>query len=166
MLSGNAFKLYIYLLSNVNGYNFGFSPKDVADRYGCSIDTVRSAFTTLVDKCFLTFAEESKSKYIFKDTIVEQEVPKDTKLNTYTNVTSEIRGTFHFYQLGGKKNGSAYQYYRNCFAFFTLLPISIFHSLLVSAFRLITLLLLLRYCYLYNYLSKKIDPLLTCYNLF
>lgn len=96
MLSGNAFKLYIYLLSNANGYNFGFSPKDMADRYGCSIDTVRSAFTTLVDKCFLTFAEESKSKYIFKDTIVEQEVPKDTKLNTYTNVTSEIRGTFHF----------------------------------------------------------------------
>ena len=96
VLSGNAFKLYIYLLSNVNGYNFGFSPKDVAERYGCSIDTVRSAFTTLVDKGFLTLAEGSKSKYIFKDTIIEQEVPQDTKLNTYTNVTSEIRGTFHF----------------------------------------------------------------------
>ena len=43
-LSGNAFKLYIYLLANNINFQFGFSPKDVAKRYGCSADSIRDAF--------------------------------------------------------------------------------------------------------------------------
>lgn len=66
-LMGNSFKLYIYLLSNANGYTSAFSPKDVADKYGCSVDSVRNAFKTLVSKGYLTLIKGTKTKYIFKD---------------------------------------------------------------------------------------------------
>ena len=66
-LTGNSFKLYIYLLSNVNNYTAAFSPRDVADKYGCSVDSAREAFKTLVNKGYLTLIEGTKTKYIFKD---------------------------------------------------------------------------------------------------
>lgn len=66
-LTGNSFKLYIYFLSNVNNYTSAFSPKDVADKFGCSIDSAREAFKTLVNKGYLTLIEGTKTKYIFKD---------------------------------------------------------------------------------------------------
>ena len=66
-LSGNAFKLYIYLLSNNVNFQFGFSPKDVAKRYGCSADTIRDAFLILIKEGFLTLENGSKTKYIFTD---------------------------------------------------------------------------------------------------
>lgn len=66
-LTGNSFKLYIYLLSNVNNYTSAFSPRDVADKYGCSVDSAREAFKTLVNKGYLTLIEGTKTKYIFKD---------------------------------------------------------------------------------------------------
>lgn len=66
-LTGNSFKLYIYLLSNTNNYTSAFSPKDVADKYGCSVDSAREAFKTLINKGYLTLIEGTKTKYIFKD---------------------------------------------------------------------------------------------------
>lgn len=66
-LTGNSFKLYIYLLSNTNNYTSAFSPKDVSDKYGCSVDSAREAFKTLVNKGYLTLIEGTKTKYIFKD---------------------------------------------------------------------------------------------------
>lgn len=89
-LSGNAFKLYIYLLSNNNNYSFGFSPKDVSERYGCSIDTVRNAFTILVNKGFLILDSESKARYIFRDT------KEDLLQITKTKATIDNKDEFHF----------------------------------------------------------------------
>lgn len=66
-LTGNSFKLYIYLLSNSNNFTSAFSPKDVADKYGCSVDSAREAFKTLINKGYLTLIEGTKTKYIFKD---------------------------------------------------------------------------------------------------
>lgn len=66
-LTGNSFKLYIYFLANTNGYTSAFSPKDVANKYGCSVDSAREAFKTLVNKGYLTLIEGTKTKYIFKD---------------------------------------------------------------------------------------------------
>lgn len=68
-LTGNSFKLYIYLLSNSNNFTSAFSPKDVADKYGCSVDSARDAFKTLVSKGYLTLIEGTKTKYIFKDVV-------------------------------------------------------------------------------------------------
>lgn len=66
-LTGNSFKLYIYLLSNTNNYTSAFSPQDVANKYGCSVDSIREAFKTLIKKGYLTLIEGTKTKYIFKD---------------------------------------------------------------------------------------------------
>lgn len=74
-LPGNSFKLYIYLLSNVNNYTSAFSPKDMANKYGCSIDSAREAFKTLINKGYLTLINGTKTKYIFKDVAVD--TPKD-----------------------------------------------------------------------------------------
>lgn len=74
-LTGNSFKLYIYLLSNTNTYTSAFSPKDVAEKYGCSVDSARECFKTLVNKGYLTLIEGTKTKYIFKD--VATTTPKD-----------------------------------------------------------------------------------------
>lgn len=81
-LTGNSFKLYIYLLSNTNNYTSAFSPKDVADKYGCSIDSARDAFKTLINKGYLILIEGTKTKYIFKDVAVA--TPKD--ISTFVNV--------------------------------------------------------------------------------
>ncbi len=82
-LSGNAFKLYIYLLTNNRYFQFGFSPKDIANRYGCSTDTIRDAFVTLVNKGFLTLENGSKTKYIFTDiaTTPPVELPNTVRNN-------------------------------------------------------------------------------------
>ena len=66
-LTGNSFKLYIYFLSNTNNYTSAFSPKDVASKYGCSVDSVREAFKTLINKGYLVLIDGTKTKYIFKD---------------------------------------------------------------------------------------------------
>lgn len=81
-LTGNSFKLYIYLLSNVNNYTSAFSPKDVADKCGCSVDSAREAFKTLVNKGYLTLIGGTKTKYIFKDVAVAK--PKD--LTTFVDI--------------------------------------------------------------------------------
>ena len=69
-LTGNSFKLYIYLLSNSNNFTSAFSPKDVAEKYGCSVDSAREAFKTLINKGYLTLIEGTKTRYIFKDIAV------------------------------------------------------------------------------------------------
>lgn len=81
-LTGNSFKLYIYLLSNVNNYTSAFSPKDVADKYGCSVDSARESFKTLVKKGYLSLIEGTKTKYIFKDIAIT--TPKD--ITTFVKV--------------------------------------------------------------------------------
>lgn len=82
VLNGNAFKLYIYLLSHNETYFFGFSPKDVSERFGCSADTVRSSFSILVDKGFLTLESGSKTKYIFTDYSILQQNETIEPFNT------------------------------------------------------------------------------------
>ena len=68
-LSGNAFKLYIYLLGNQEGYEFGFSPKDVGSRYGFSEDSARDAFKTLEKKGYLV--EERNNIFTFNERKVD-----------------------------------------------------------------------------------------------
>ncbi len=96
-LTGNSFKLYIYLLSNVNNYTSAFSPKDVADKCGCSVDSARESFKTLVNKGYLNLIEGTKTRYIFNDvattspislpsTIVNNIVKKRFKDNDTGNI--------------------------------------------------------------------------------
>ena len=52
-LKGATFKLYMYILSNQDGYIFGLSQKDVANRAGIPESTYRTSVKELVDKGYL-----------------------------------------------------------------------------------------------------------------
>ena len=52
-LKGATFKLYMYILSNQDGYIFGLSQKDVAVRAGIPEATYRTAVKELIDKGYL-----------------------------------------------------------------------------------------------------------------
>ena len=52
-LKGASFKLYMYILSNQDGYIFGLSQKDVANRAGIPESTYRTAVKELIDKKYL-----------------------------------------------------------------------------------------------------------------
>ena len=52
-LSGNEFKLYIYLLSNKVEYEDFFSPDYFGRTYGVSADTARKLFQKLIEKGYL-----------------------------------------------------------------------------------------------------------------
>ena len=47
------FKLYLYLASNKNGYEFSFSPQHFSNIYGCSIDASRKAFVKLIESNYI-----------------------------------------------------------------------------------------------------------------
>lgn len=48
-----AFKLYLYLASNKNGYELSFSPQHFSNIYGCSIDASRKAFVKLIEANYI-----------------------------------------------------------------------------------------------------------------
>lgn len=52
-LSGAAFKVYIYMISNQDNYKFGCSPQNIADRYGLNIDTVKKSINKLIEKGYI-----------------------------------------------------------------------------------------------------------------
>ena len=68
-LKGNAFKVYIYLLTNLEGYYFGLSTQDISNTYGMSIDSARDAIKQLIDKGYMVQMEGSKNEYTFYDRV-------------------------------------------------------------------------------------------------
>lgn len=66
-LKGNAFKVYIYLLTNLDGFHFGLSPQDISNKYGMSLDSARDAIKQLIDKGYLELLEDCKFEYAFYD---------------------------------------------------------------------------------------------------
>lgn len=87
-LTGTAFKVYIYFLSNQEGFEFGYSPQDVANKYGCSADAARDAFNTLVKKGYLV--EERHNVFTFN----EKKVPASIALPS-TFGDNLIKKRFH-----------------------------------------------------------------------
>lgn len=57
-LKGATFKLYMYIISNQDGYIFGLSQKDVATRAGIPEATYRTAIKELIDKGYLINASK------------------------------------------------------------------------------------------------------------
>lgn len=78
-LTNTAFKLYMYFVTNSNGYISAFSPKDVSERYGCSMDAARDAFKLLETKGYLTLEPGSRSKYLFND--IKDTIPAELPLD-------------------------------------------------------------------------------------
>lgn len=61
----SAFKLYLYLASNKDGYSIALSPVDVQERIGISKNTYLAAFNELVAAGYLTKSSGSKNSYTF-----------------------------------------------------------------------------------------------------
>ncbi len=62
-LKGASFKLYMYILSNQDGYIFGLSQKDVANRAGLPEATYRTAVKELIDKILERKIETSNIEF-------------------------------------------------------------------------------------------------------
>lgn len=60
-----AFKLWLYLAGNTDGYTEAFSPQALKERLGVSLDSARDAFKQLVQKKYLVLDEGTKNRYSF-----------------------------------------------------------------------------------------------------
>ena len=64
-----AFKLYLYLASNQDGFSFDFSPQDFANRYGASVDRARKVIFELEKEGYLF--NEGGNNYRFYENPIE-----------------------------------------------------------------------------------------------
>ena len=94
-----AFKLYLYLASNKNGYEFSFSPQHFSNIYGCSIDASRRAFAKLVEANYII--NNGNNSFEFLETPQERRPRLDIQperrsykgqLFTYKEVYEELSG--------------------------------------------------------------------------
>ena len=94
-----AFKLYLYLASNKNGYELSFSPQHFSNIYGCSIDASRRAFVKLVEANYII--NKGNNSFEFFETPQERRPRLDIQperrsykgqLFTYKEVYEELSG--------------------------------------------------------------------------
>lgn len=93
------FKLYLYLASNKNGYEFSFSPQHFSNIYGCSIDASRKAFVKLIEANYII--NNGNNSFEFFETPQERRPRLDIQperrsykgqLFTYKEVYEELSG--------------------------------------------------------------------------
>lgn len=60
-----AFKLYLYLASNKDGYRGALSTADFAETYKCDVKSARTAVTTLIEKGYLRQSADKKNLFLF-----------------------------------------------------------------------------------------------------
>lgn len=73
-LSPSAFKVYLYLLMNKDGYRMEYSPSFIAKTVNVSKDTARDAFKQMERKGYFDRLEDSDYKYNFYEV---------SRMNTY-----------------------------------------------------------------------------------
>lgn len=62
-LSNSAFKVYICLVSNQDGYRFALSPAAIKNQSGICIDTVRKCLRELESKGYITYVKENQYEF-------------------------------------------------------------------------------------------------------
>lgn len=82
-----AFKFYIYLLSNKDGYTFDYSPQHFANYYGVSLDRARRVPQQLMEAGYLV--EGDKNHYVFYE--LPQEQKKEIVLENIGGIDIERR---------------------------------------------------------------------------
>ena len=94
-----AFKLYLYLTSNKDGYELSFSPQHFSNIHGCSIDASRRAFAKLVEANYII--NKGNNSFEFFETPQERRPRLDIQperrsykgqLFTYKEVYEELSG--------------------------------------------------------------------------
>ena len=95
-LGGNAFKLYIYIANNKNGYNLELSSKDFIQWSGTSDSTYDRAFKELKEKGYLVSAPSKKNWFLFVEEsgTYEERHKKDKIILSEEQTIEEIFGSF------------------------------------------------------------------------
>lgn len=66
-LKSNAFKLWVYLADNTDGYAMDLYPVDFCKKANVSESTYKRAFQELIDKRYLIQSEKSNNLFLFKE---------------------------------------------------------------------------------------------------
>ena len=98
-LSGNTFKLYIYLADNKDNYRLELSSKDFIQWSGTSDSTYDRAFKELKEKGYLIKAPEKKNVYLF----VEESVNYDERHKEDKIILSDEEEIKEIFNLMGLK---------------------------------------------------------------
>ena len=74
-----SFKVYMYMLGNVDEYRFALSTQDIADVCGMSKDTAKSAVNDLIEKGYLVLRDKHSYDFYERPKVEEELVPKVEK---------------------------------------------------------------------------------------
>lgn len=85
-----SFKVYMYMLGNVDNYHFALSTQDIADVCGMSKDTAKSAVNDLIEKGYLVLRE--KHSYDFYERPIDDGIPVEEEKKKF-----KVKGTVNEY---------------------------------------------------------------------
>lgn len=89
-----SFKVYMYMLGNVDNYHFALSTQDIADVCGMSKDTAKSAVNDLIEKGYLVLREKHSYDFYERPRGEELVAVKEKKKKFKTKAGKEIELTF------------------------------------------------------------------------
>lgn len=85
-----SFKVYMYMLGNVDEYRFALSTQDIADVCGMSKDTAKSAVNDLIEKGYLVLRD--KHSYDFYERPIDDSIPVEEEKKKF-----KVKGTVDKY---------------------------------------------------------------------
>lgn len=89
-----SFKVYMYMLGNVDNYHFALSTQDIADVCGMSKDTAKSAVNDLIEKGYLVLREKHSYDFYERPRGEELVAVEEKKKKFKTKSGKEIELTF------------------------------------------------------------------------
>lgn len=89
-----SFKVYMYMLGNVDNYHFALSTQDIADVCGMSKDTAKSAINDLIEKGYLVLREKHSYDFYERPRGEELVAVEEKKKKFKTKAGKEIELTF------------------------------------------------------------------------
>lgn len=89
-----SFKVYMYMLGNIDNYHFALSTQDIADVCGMSKDTAKSAVNDLIEKGYLVLREKHSYDFYERPRGEELVAVEEKKKKFKTKAGKEIELTF------------------------------------------------------------------------
>lgn len=91
-LNGVAFKVYIFLMMNADGYQFDFSPQYLQDKYKFNRSSIYAALKELEEKSYIK--KIGDNKYIAYETaqVAEAKEEPEVEVNWWGNTQKPVEG--------------------------------------------------------------------------
>ena len=87
-LKYNEFKIYMYLITNQNGFRLELSTKHIANMTGASQRKIQESVNTLIEKGYLVLKKDTTNEYIMHDNV--QKVHRQRTKSTQTTYKKYI----------------------------------------------------------------------------